>query len=68
MARQKNFNNEIKNIRHDLILNEYPQEFVDPAIKPSRSNHSSSDTIYQGTVTVHYVNGEKLKLSLCLTN
>jgi hypothetical protein len=31
---QKDFNNEIKNIRHDLMLNEYPEEFVDSVMKP----------------------------------
>jgi hypothetical protein len=30
---QKDFNNEIKNIRHDRMLNEYPQEFGDSIIK-----------------------------------
>jgi hypothetical protein len=31
---QKDFSNEIKNIQHDLVLNEYPQEFVDTIKKP----------------------------------
>jgi hypothetical protein len=31
----KDFNNEIKTIRHYLVLNEYPKEFVDSVIKPS---------------------------------
>jgi hypothetical protein len=35
---QKDFNNEIKIIRYDLMLNEYPQEFVDAVMKPLRSN------------------------------
>jgi hypothetical protein len=48
---------EIKNIRHDLILNEYPQEFTESIMKPSRNNHPSSDTIYQGTVIIPYVMG-----------
>jgi hypothetical protein len=46
---RKDFNNEIKNIRHDLMLNEYPHEFVDSIMKPSRSKRPSSDTICQGT-------------------
>jgi hypothetical protein len=35
---QKDFDREIKNIRHDLIPNEYPQEFVDTIMKPRGSN------------------------------
>jgi hypothetical protein len=54
---QKDFNKEIKNIRHDLILNEYPQEFVDSIMKPVRSNRPSSDKIYHGTVIILYVTG-----------
>jgi hypothetical protein len=30
---QKDFNNEIKTIRHDLMLSEYPKEFIDSIIK-----------------------------------
>jgi hypothetical protein len=41
---QKDFNNKIKNIRHDLVLNEYPEEFVDSVMKPSTRNYPSSDT------------------------
>jgi hypothetical protein len=52
---QKDFNKEIKNRRHDLMLNEYPQEFTDFIMKPLRSNCPSSGTIYQGTVIVPYV-------------
>jgi hypothetical protein len=59
---KKNFNNEIKNVRHDLMLKEYPQEFVDSVMKPPRSNHPSSDTIYQGTVIIPYVKGISEKL------
>jgi hypothetical protein len=36
----KDFNKEIKNIRHDLMFNVYPQEFSDSMMKPSRSNLS----------------------------
>jgi hypothetical protein len=39
------------------MLNEYPQEFIDPVMKPSRCNYSSSDTIYQDTVIIPYVKG-----------
>jgi hypothetical protein len=46
---QRDLNNEIKNKRHDLMLNEYSQEFVESIIKSSRSN-CPSDTAYQGTV------------------
>jgi hypothetical protein len=31
---QKDFNKEIKDIIHALMLNEYPQEFVDSIMKP----------------------------------
>jgi hypothetical protein len=31
---QKDFNNEIMNIKHVLMLNEYPQEFVGSIMKP----------------------------------
>jgi hypothetical protein len=54
---QKDFNKGIKYIRHDLILNEYPQEFVDSIMKPMRSNHPSSDKIYHGMVIILYVMG-----------
>jgi hypothetical protein len=43
---RKDFNSEIKNIRHNLMLNEYKQEFVDSVMKASRSNRPSN-TIYQ---------------------
>jgi hypothetical protein len=47
---QKDFINKIKNMRHDLMLNDYPNELVDSIMKPSRSNRPSSDIIHQGTV------------------
>jgi hypothetical protein len=59
---QKDLNNEIKTIRHDQILNEYPHEFVDCVMKPSRSNRPSSDTVYQGRVIILYVKGISSKL------
>jgi hypothetical protein len=40
---QNDFNDEIKNIRHDLMLNEYPKEFVDSIMKPPASNRPSSE-------------------------
>jgi hypothetical protein len=39
------------------MFNEYPQEFFDSIIKPSRSKRPSSDTIYQGTVIILHVKG-----------
>jgi hypothetical protein len=54
---RKDFNKEIKNIRRDRILNEYPQEFVDSIIKPGRSNRPFSDRTYHGTVTILCVRG-----------
>jgi hypothetical protein len=53
----KDFDREIKNIRHDLILNDYSQEFIDSIMKPLRSNHPASDSIYQGTVIIAHVKG-----------
>jgi hypothetical protein len=58
---QKEFNNEIKNIRHDLMLNGYPKEFIDSVMKPSTRNHPSSETKYRGTVIVLYVKGTSKK-------
>jgi hypothetical protein len=58
---QKEFNNEIKNIRQDLMLNEYPKEFVESVMKPLATNRPSSDTIYQGTVIIPYVKGTSEK-------
>jgi hypothetical protein len=45
----------LRNIRHDLMLNEHPQELADSIMKPSRSKHSSSDKIYKGTVIISYI-------------
>jgi hypothetical protein len=47
--------NDIKNIRHDLMLNEYPKEFIDSVMKPSARNRPSSDAVYQGTGIIPYV-------------
>jgi hypothetical protein len=58
---QKDFNNEIKNIRHGLMLNEYPEDFVDSVMKPSTRNRPSSDQIYQGTLIILYVKGTSEK-------
>jgi hypothetical protein len=43
---QKDLNNEIKNIRHDLMLKEYPKEFIHSITNPLRRNRPSLDTIY----------------------
>jgi hypothetical protein len=43
------------------MLKEHPQEFFDSIMKPSRSNHPSSDTIYQGTVVIPHVKGTSSK-------
>jgi hypothetical protein len=53
---QKDFNKGIKKIRHDQMLNEYPQEFVGSIMKLSRSSSPSSDTIFQGTIIIPRVN------------
>jgi hypothetical protein len=34
MQNQKDFNNEINTIRHDLMFSEYPKELVDSVMKP----------------------------------
>jgi hypothetical protein len=54
---QKDLDNEIKHIRHDLMLNEYPLGFINSIMKKSRSNRSSADTTYQGTAIIPYVKG-----------
>lgn len=46
-----------QNIRHGLLLNEYPQEFDESIMNPSRSNHPSSDTIYQNKLIIPNVKG-----------
>jgi hypothetical protein len=56
MSGSEAFNRKIVNIRHDLILNKYLQEFINSIIKPGRSNHPS-DIIYDGTVIFPYVSG-----------
>jgi hypothetical protein len=43
------------------MINEYPQDFIDSIMKPSRSNRPSSDTIYQGTVINIFSKGISLK-------
>jgi hypothetical protein len=47
----------VKKMKYDLILNEYPQEFVDSIMKPSRINHPFSYTIYQGTAIIPFIQG-----------
>jgi hypothetical protein len=54
---QKDFNNKIKNIRHDLMLDVYSKEFADSVMKPSTRDCPSSDKIFQGTVNTPYVKG-----------
>jgi hypothetical protein len=54
---QKDCNKEIEGIRHDLILNEYPQVFDDSIMKPGRTNRLPSDEIYHGMVIFPYVMG-----------
>jgi hypothetical protein len=58
----KDFNSETKNIKQDLMLNEYPQHFIDSIVKPSRSNCTLGGT-YHGMVLIPYVWGvsEKFK-------
>jgi hypothetical protein len=48
------------------MLNEYPQEFVDSVMKPSRISHPS-DTVYQDTVIIPYVKGVSEKFR-CIGN
>jgi hypothetical protein len=54
---QKDFKKEIKNMKHDLMLNEYTQEFFDSIIKPWRRKPPGSDTVYRGRVIIPYVKG-----------
>lgn len=57
----KDFNIEIRNINHDLMCNDYPQELVNSIMKPLWSSHSSSDAVDQGTFIIHV-------LWVCLRN
>jgi hypothetical protein len=41
----KDFSREIKTVKYDLMLNEYPQHIIDSIAKPRRSNHPSGGTI-----------------------
>jgi hypothetical protein len=43
MSKSEGFKNEIKNVRYDLMLSEYPKEFVDSVMKISARNRPSSD-------------------------
>jgi hypothetical protein len=63
MSGSEGFNNEIKNIRHDLMLNEYPKEFVDSIMKQPSSNRPFSYTTYESRIIIPYVKGiyEKLR-------
>jgi hypothetical protein len=58
---QNDFNNEIKNVRHDLMLSGYPKEFVDSVMKPSARNRPLLDTVYQGNVVIPYAKGTSEK-------
>jgi hypothetical protein len=53
---QKDFNKEIENTRHDLMLDEYPQEFVN-CMKQTRNSCSSSDAALQDAVIIPYFKG-----------
>jgi hypothetical protein len=40
-----------------MMLNDFPQEFVDSITKSPRSNRPFSDTIYQHTIIIPYIKG-----------
>lgn len=40
----KDFSREVKNVKQDVMLNEYPQHFIDSIVKPRRSNRPSVGT------------------------
>jgi hypothetical protein len=64
---QYDFNKQIKKIQYDLMLSEYPKEFITSIMKkPSRSNDKASEIPYQDTVIILYIKGipEKLKTVL----
>jgi hypothetical protein len=61
ICQNQNFNNGIKNTRHDLMLTEYPKESAGSVMKSSTRNRPSSNTIYQGTVVIPYVMGTSEK-------
>jgi hypothetical protein len=52
---QKDLNTEIKIMRCDLIFHKYPEQLVHSLMKPGRSNHPSSGTIYHGMIINPYV-------------
>jgi hypothetical protein len=63
ICQNQDFDKEIENIRHDLMLNRYPKEFVDSVMKPSTTNRPS-ETKYQATVIIPpYVKGTSEKFS-----
>jgi hypothetical protein len=61
ICQDQDFRIKIKNIRHHLVISEYPQDFVDSVIKPSTRNRPSSDTVYQGTLIIPYAKGSSEK-------
>jgi uncharacterized protein (UPF0335 family) len=42
---RKGFSREIKTIKQDLMLNRYPQDFIDSVIKSRRSDRAYTDSI-----------------------
>jgi hypothetical protein len=61
------FYNEIKNISHDLMVNEYPKELVDSVMKPSARCRPSSERVCKGTVVILYVKDTSEKFR-CIGN
>lgn len=44
MSGFEGFQQEIKNVKQDLMLNEYPQHFIYSIVKPRRSDRPSGET------------------------
>jgi uncharacterized protein (UPF0335 family) len=54
---QKDFNKEVKIIKHDLTLNGYPQRVIDSVMKSRKNNNPSTGKVPQSTGEIPYVRG-----------
>jgi uncharacterized protein (UPF0335 family) len=54
---QKDFNREVKFIKHDLILNGYPQRLMDSIMKSRKNKNPSTDKVPHSTVVIPYIRG-----------
>jgi hypothetical protein len=59
---QRDFEKEIKTIKHDMNLKGYLQHFINSIIKSGKNNQPSSDRIPHSSVVIPYVRGISEKL------